>query len=337
MRIDEGVLQNLVGSIYDHIDQPGAIAELLSQTTVLFSAANTNLGIVQDGVVEYHSQYVPEDMLEKRYLPIIDTDPWYVLPRQIEGPKALLATQYISTKDYKKYPHYDINRELDFEYLAGFANTGHRKDLEFFMVCTRSRTQGDFDTTVLKYFELLGSHLGRALRLKKNTSKTDNTFACVVLEDRRIVEINEQLLGLVYKGVFRTRLDNDRFEFCEEQIQSRFETFEAQSSASSALVVLQPGLYALWEKFSYLDSQYSRKIRTRVRFVEADEFNFDFGYTEAEKEIVLLLLKGLSIQEIAVVRHRSVHTIRTQVKSILNKTNVSSQRELVVRLASETC
>jgi DNA-binding CsgD family transcriptional regulator len=53
--------------------------------------------------------------------------------------------------------------------------------------------------------------------------------------------------------------------------------------------------------------------------------------TSAEREILVLLQRGLSNQEIANVRDRSVRTIANQVASLLRKTGSGSRRELTVR------
>ena len=52
--------------------------------------------------------------------------------------------------------------------------------------------------------------------------------------------------------------------------------------------------------------------------------------TEAEREILALLQQGLSNDEIARHRSRSLRTIANQVASLLRKTNSSSRRALLV-------
>ncbi len=50
--------------------------------------------------------------------------------------------------------------------------------------------------------------------------------------------------------------------------------------------------------------------------------------SEAEKEIALLLLKGLSLEEIAAVRSRSEKTVRQQASAIYTKAGVSGRHAL---------
>lgn len=50
--------------------------------------------------------------------------------------------------------------------------------------------------------------------------------------------------------------------------------------------------------------------------------------TEAEKDVAFLLLKGLSIKEIANVRNTSVKTVRTQTNAIYSKSGLAGRSEL---------
>jgi len=53
-----------------------------------------------------------------------------------------------------------------------------------------------------------------------------------------------------------------------------------------------------------------------------------WSLTESEKEVALLLLKGLSLDEIATVRNTKEKTVRQQASSCYKKANVSGRHEL---------
>ncbi len=53
-----------------------------------------------------------------------------------------------------------------------------------------------------------------------------------------------------------------------------------------------------------------------------------YGFTTAEAEIALDLIRGFTSKEIAKRRESSHHTVRTQIKHVLEKVGVSSQRDL---------
>lgn len=54
-----------------------------------------------------------------------------------------------------------------------------------------------------------------------------------------------------------------------------------------------------------------------------------FGFTQAEQEIVLGLLDGLNAEQIAAMRCISMNTVRTQLRSVLAKTQTTRQIDLV--------
>lgn len=53
-----------------------------------------------------------------------------------------------------------------------------------------------------------------------------------------------------------------------------------------------------------------------------------FSFTDAETQVVRSLIKGLNPADVAEIRDCKITTIRTQIRSIYNKTNVQSQTEL---------
>lgn len=64
-------------------------------------------------------------------------------------------------------------------------------------------------------------------------------------------------------------------------------------------------------------------------FVEAVEAEFvRWQLTEAERDVALLLLKGVSLKEIADVRHTAERTVRQQATAVYAKAGVSGRSEL---------
>ena len=61
---------------------------------------------------------------------------------------------------------------------------------------------------------------------------------------------------------------------------------------------------------------------------EIDKQLTSWKLTKAEKDIVFLLLKGLSLKEIATIRNTSVKTTRTQANAIYSKSGLSGRSEL---------
>lgn len=59
-----------------------------------------------------------------------------------------------------------------------------------------------------------------------------------------------------------------------------------------------------------------------------------FGLTETEAKVCALIAKGYELQQIAELESRSLHTIRTQLKSIFGKMHCSKQSQLVSMVLS---
>ena len=67
------------------------------------------------------------------------------------------------------------------------------------------------------------------------------------------------------------------------------------------------------------NQHYSALIQEQMR---------DWDFTTSEKEVALLLLKGLSFEEIATIRSTKDKTVRQQATSIYRKAGVAGRHEL---------
>ena len=66
-----------------------------------------------------------------------------------------------------------------------------------------------------------------------------------------------------------------------------------------------------------------------------DSYFEQWGLSEAEKDIALLTIKGMTISEIAEIRNTKQSTIKTQSSAIYKKAGVSSRAQLVSVLIEE--
>lgn len=63
-------------------------------------------------------------------------------------------------------------------------------------------------------------------------------------------------------------------------------------------------------------------------------FSERYGLTPAEIRVTSALLRGESPDDVAALNQLSVHTVRTQIRSVLEKTGCTSQRALLLRLSA---
>jgi len=67
----------------------------------------------------------------------------------------------------------------------------------------------------------------------------------------------------------------------------------------------------------------------RPRLIPQEYLQQAYGLTRTEAQIAQLLLNGLAIMDVAAKRNTSIETARWQIKSLMQKTNTTSQAELM--------
>lgn len=83
-----------------------------------------------------------------------------------------------------------------------------------------------------------------------------------------------------------------------------------------------------------LDGHIVYSLDTSLSFdVRTDLMQQLFSLTKSEASIVQLMAEGLTNQQISDQRNKSIHTVNSQVKSVLSKTNASNRTQLI-RLAT---
>ncbi len=114
-----------------------------------------------------------------------------------------------------------------------------------------------------------------------------------------IVLLNILCFSYLWLRYFSTKKENQEIKFSLVKVQSDLEDYKKET---------QHLLKGLSEK---IDLQMTK-----------------WSLSKSEKEVALLLLKGLSTKEIATVRQTSENTIKQQCNSIYQKSNLSGRMEL---------
>ncbi len=156
--------------------------------------------------------------------------------------------------------------------------------------------------------------------------------------------VNEDLLVLwenkAAQGMLRARRDLElRDGAIVAMNASQHEAFagfvrRARSEVSSMVLSLEEGdghLIVRAQAVGRSDSEVFVGLqfyRTGEHKFEYADFKQAFGLTPAEHSVLLRMLDGMTADEISSAKNLSIDTIRSQIKQIYEKLNVSSREEL---------
>lgn len=100
------------------------------------------------------------------------------------------------------------------------------------------------------------------------------------------------------------------------------------------------GGYLLWRSHQQLNER-NAEVERHLRAAQGEFFKMiqarfnHWGFTDAERDIALLTVKGMSVSEIASLRETSEGTIKSQNNSIYRKAGVKSRTQLLGLLIEE--
>ncbi len=161
-------------------------------------------------------------------------------------------------------------------------------------------------------------------------SAQDNRARAIITQDCEIISANnswyEQIRLCPHihtQDNIITLMGSEQFEFDSGLKQ--------QSSGRLIVPAHQAKLILEWKK---IDQQFELELINTEQELKLsfDRFQLLFSLSEAEKEVLFLLSKGMTGTEIADCRNVSKETIRSQIKSLLLKTGSHSQNELITML-----
>ncbi|USD63665.1 helix-turn-helix transcriptional regulator [Vibrio sp. SCSIO 43140] len=148
--------------------------------------------------------------------------------------------------------------------------------------------------------------------------------ACIVNKEMWVSYFCSDELVIKYTNPYlyieKMRLD------CGSQVVLYIQSLEALDEES---------LFSL-RRFSYIVEKWviswlahQRLLFSLANFQNFNQEAYEFKLTKAEQDVLNLMLKGYTSNEIAVYRQVSKETVRCQIKSLLYKTGCHSQNELI--------
>nr|MBV6629147.1 alpha/beta hydrolase [Oceanococcus sp. HetDA_MAG_MS8] len=114
--------------------------------------------------------------------------------------------------------------------------------------------------------------------------------------------------------------DSRRFP---ELMQAIYEAAQCSPRAAGGLLdSLEPHLQQAATISAQMPNGWNERLAASLQAI--------FGFSKTELQIIAALLEGASLADIAVQRHRSLHTLRTQLKRLLARTPCRTQAELIL-------
>lgn len=225
----------------------------------------------------------------------------------------------------------------------------------------RGREQAQYDEQTQRRANRLVRHfqqsLGIAQRLQSHhfgiaafeqflNSQKEAVFICD--EQGRLLQHNNaaerclqasNLLKTIYPNhlLFIDSTSQKKFDLALSQISviNTDYSFIVTNSSGVFKVRIQPWMHAQTHSLGVVRSSaammYIYPLRCAIDLALCDLISH-YAFTKAEAEVVQALCRGTTLQEIAAMRNASIHTVRQQVKTCLQKTGTRSQAELVSKV-----
>lgn len=268
---------------------------------------------------------------------------------------------------YQKESHNDVVVPQDLHPLAilPFVNTQEHFDQ---LGATREETVGEFDAEALHLFEYALPHLragqvlrreldGANLRAARAEAALEHTVAAAFLLDAggRVVHMNrsgEAMIGSSDALMLR----RNRIIATNASQQSRLKALIRRAISAAQAGAMLPGEAIALERRSGGRPLFVRVLPLRVELTSekapsghalllttdpgsvvkdpSPMLKSLFSLTTAEIAVAANLRAGFTLAEIADARGVSLETIRSQLKSLLQKTNTRRQSDLVLLLAT---
>lgn len=228
------------------------------------------------------------------------------------------------------------------------------------LLIQRTRGQGHYQREETDRINDLVMHVRRALRLQSQVSALEHTRKALeytlevqaqpfALVDRsgKIIHISSEAASLL-EELPQTMISNSRLSLQDPRLQSQLMrllddvtarhhgaggVITLPLSASHGIRCLVSPLHGNSLSQQYSDHQHPLAIlyfqdpRTEV-YIDLDCLMQLYGLSEAESRVAAGISRGLGPQQIADTYQLSVHTVRTQLKSVFIKTGTTRQSEL---------
>ncbi len=295
----------------------------------------------------------------------ISLDPWNPILERATAGTVILSHQNISDECLGNSVIYnDLYRKYDVFYCMGSNLINSNKMLARIGI-HRPRSCGVYSQKEQQLLQQLMPHLIRSYQLQNQLMKLNqqrdsfvnafyqapqaqlllNEFGQVVFVNKQAEKQLDQLSSILLKSKFLTLCSSSEQSNLNELIRSSIETATQYTgnSGGSLRVHDSQGRHQL----NLIISPYALPEMEKIglpEYIYASIFIHDikgfcqlpseilrslYNITPAENRLAAMITDGQSLSEVAANLGLSIHTIRSQLKSLFNKTNTNKQTELV--------
>ena len=205
------------------------------------------------------------------------------------------------------------------------------------------QTLSDFQCSLNSTMDIIDTFPIAALLLDENANiHYANAFAEKIFAEHSLIACKQQFLiirGNQQQNIFLTMLQN------------AVSAVAGNAVTEHGNILFIPGLHPeadleiQVQPIGASDSMFGMAVRKPLALVFIKEVNSQaplnqeilqslFKLSQRETELAILLVQGNTLSEIAFQKHRSLNTLKTQLKSLFSKTSTNSQSQLVARLLS---
>ncbi len=348
--LDPGKWRDVIGSIATEINaQSGVVGfDNLKEKT---SIALVDHGFDQKALGSYLDYYHEKDVWNQRLM---------ALPKnQFHSSDGQVASRtYLESEIYRDWARFVGVRYATGAYITSKGDIGLRVAFQ------RNSSQGDFGTRELAYLNSLCQHMQRAAELGHHLSYDAvlNSSAIGILEHSGVgvLLLNQRAEVVLFNSVAESWLSKDIFEFQGKRltIKSGAESLRMATCLQAVIEGSEKGRL-VHVPTQYVESSGGERIAldfapfkptnailsglahktVLVLFREATpdlerqitSFSVENQLTQSESSILRLMVNGLCPEQIAERRSRSLTTVRTQIRTILAKTNCHKCSELIAQ------
>ena len=339
--------------LYDSLDDVNALDGALHAFADRLGAKIATLCVIdrlRETTLLIRSVNIPA-AIPLSYLPMIPIDPWFEAAARLHGPSLFVGAQLVEQKAIRRSSYYQgLMRPNSLDYMMGCGVVG--TTVGSFLTSHRALGTSDFSTGSIDYVRRYMPHVVRVGRLMVDRShgvalQDTGAFPMLRIGREGIEFVNERAWEWINHGKValltgsRLRLKNRSVDQLLVRYLAKTLAGDASSVPAAPLefsVKCDGGSYRLL----VLPTVRTTPLLTRepgaliivldggcrVTQSHADVL----GITNAEAQLANALISGTSTNDYAKASNRSLHTVRTHIKSLFVKLGVHTQAQLVRKL-----